>query len=140
MQQIAEGQINEPARENASLNESNLSTIDVVPEEIPNELGCQWRVLHPFELPGVRFPMDSTPPNQRRLAENDALVEHIETTEYLEDTPTWGQRDYQCYPPQYGDPFYRGRGRGRGRQEWFTERPIERPHGGLGRGSSHGNG
>ena len=46
-------------------------------------LGCEWRVLHPFELPGVRFPMDSTPPNQRRLAENDALVELIQTTEYL---------------------------------------------------------
>ena len=43
--------------------------------------------------------MDSTPPNQRRLAENDALVELIQTTEYLEDTPTWGQRDYQLYPP-----------------------------------------
>ena len=56
--------------------------------------------------------MDSTPPNQRRLAENDALVELIQTTKYLEDTPTWGQRDYRIYPPQYGDPFYRGRGRG----------------------------
>ena len=48
-------------------------------------------VLHPFEIPGVRFPMDNTPPNQRRLAENDALVELIQTTEYLKDTPTWGQ-------------------------------------------------
>ena len=74
-----------------------------------------WKVLHPFEIPGVRFPKDITPPNQRRLAENDALVELIQTTEYLEDTPMWGQRDYWLYPPQYGDPFYRGRGRGRGR-------------------------
>ena len=40
-----------------------------------------------FELPGVRFPTDTTPPNQRRLAENDALVELIQTTEYLEDIP-----------------------------------------------------
>ena len=38
--------------------------------------------------------MDSTPPNQRRLAEYDALVELIQTTEYLEDRTTWGQRDY----------------------------------------------
>ena len=38
--------------------------------------------------------MDSTPPNQRRLVENDTLVELIQTTEYLEDTPMWGQRDY----------------------------------------------
>ena len=94
MQQITEGKINKPTRENASLNESNLSTIEVLPEEIPDELGCEWRVLHPFELPGVRFSMDSTPLNQRRLAENDALVELIQTTEFLENTPTWGHRDY----------------------------------------------
>ena len=61
MQQIAEGQINEPVRENTVSDESNLSTIDVVPEEIPNELGHEWRVLHPFELPGVR--LDFTPLN-----------------------------------------------------------------------------
>ena len=90
----------------------------------------------------MRFPTDNTPPNQRRLAENDALVELIQTTEYLEDTPTWGQRDYQLYPPWYGDLFYRGRGRGRGRgrQEWLNERPLGRSNGGLGRGFSHGNG
>ena len=111
IQQIAEGQINEPTREEDS-NESNPSEVNVLPKEIPDVLGHEWRVLHPFELPGVRFPMDSTPPNQRRLAENDALVELIQTTEYLEDTPTWGQRDYRIYPPQYSDPFYRGRGRG----------------------------
>ena len=90
----------------------------------------------------MRFPTDATPPNQRRLAKNDALVELIQTTKYLEDTPMWGQRDYWLYPPQYGDPFYRGRGRGRGRgrQEWLNERPIERSNGGLGRGFSCGNG
>ena len=59
-----------------------------LPEDIPDELGHEWRVLHPFELPGVRFPTDSVPPNQRRLAENDALVELIQTTEYLDDVPT----------------------------------------------------
>ena len=103
--------LTEPTREEDS-DESNPSEVNVLSEEIPDVLGCEWRVLHPFELPGVRFPMDSTPPNQRRLAENDALVELIQTTEYLEDTPMWGQRDYRIYPPQYGDPFYRGRGRG----------------------------
>ena len=113
-------------------------------EGIPEDLGHEWRVLHPFEIQGVRFPMDNTPPNQGRLAENDALVELIQTTEYLEDTPTWGQRDYQLYPPRYGDPFYRGRGRGRcrsrGRREWLSVRPLERSNGGFGRGFSHGNG
>ena len=46
----------------------------------------------------MRFPTDATPSDWRRLAENDALVELIQTTKYLEDTPTWGQRDYQLYP------------------------------------------
>ena len=55
-------------------------------------MGHEWRVLHPFDLPGVRFPTNTTPSNQRRLAENDALVELIQTTEYLDDVPTWGQR------------------------------------------------
>ena len=61
-------------------------------------MGCELRVLHPFEIPGVRFPIDTTPPNQRRLAENYSLVELIQTTEYLEDMPLWEQRDYQFYP------------------------------------------
>ena len=60
-----------------------------VEEEVPENLGHEWRVLHPFELPGVRHPTDATPRNQRRLAENDALVELIRTTEYLEDIPMW---------------------------------------------------
>ena len=50
MQQITEGQINKPTRENAISNENNPSAIEVLSEEIPDELGCEWRVLHPFEL------------------------------------------------------------------------------------------
>ena len=98
MQQLTEGQTNEPRREDASLSESNTSTVETLPEDIPDELGHEWRVLHPFELPGVRFLTDTMPPNQRRLAKNDALVELIQTTEYLDDVPTWGQRDYRLYP------------------------------------------
>ena len=106
VQCVSEGQINEPTREGEDSAESNPSEPYVLAEGIPDELGHEWRVLHPFEIPGVRFLTDNTPPNQRRLAENDALVEHIQTTEYLKDTPTWGQRDYKLYPPRYGDPFY----------------------------------
>ena len=95
MQQLTEGQTDEPRREDASSSESNTSVVETLPEDIPDELGHEWRVLHPFDLPGVRFPTDATPPNQRRLAENDALVELIQTTEYLDDVPTWGQRDYR---------------------------------------------
>ena len=81
MQQLTEGQTNEPRREDASSSESNTSIVETLPEEIPDELGHEWRVLHLFELPGVRFPADTMPPNQRRLAKNVALVELIQTTE-----------------------------------------------------------
>ena len=53
MQQITEGQSNEPTREDPGSNESTTSAIETLPEEIPDELGCEWRVLHPFALPGV---------------------------------------------------------------------------------------
>ena len=75
------------------------------------------------------------------MAENDALVELIQTTEYLDDVPTWGHRDYCLYLPHCGDPFYRGRGRGnRGRREWLQERPIERSSGDSNRENGQANG
>ena len=142
MQQLTEGQTTEPQREGTSSSEHEVSMVETLPEDIPDELGQEWRVLHPFDLPGVRLPSETTPSNQRHLAENDALVELIQTTEYLDDVPTWGQRDYRLYPPHYRDPFYRGRGRGRGRggrgrREWLTERQMERPNGGFSRGNGH---
>ena len=94
VQCISEGQINEPIQEDTCSSESGATETSVLVERVPEELGQEWRILHPFEIPGVRFPTDATPPNQRRLAENDALVELIQTTEYLEDTPMQGQRDY----------------------------------------------
>ena len=113
-------------------------------EGLPDELGPEWRVLDLFEIPGVRFPTEDTPPNHRRLAESDALVELIQTAEYLEDAPLWGQRRF--YPPQYGDPYYRGqsrghgRGRGRGRS-WLNKDFTARDSGGgWVRISFHGNG
>ena len=142
VQCVLEGQINEPSQEGTGSAESSLSEPYLFTEGIPEELGHEWRVLHPFEIPGVRFPTDNTPPNQRRLAENDALVELIQTTEYLEDIPTW-DKEITSSTPRYGDPFYRGRdrGRGKGRREWLNERPFERElNGGFGRGYSYGNG
>ena len=144
MQQLTEGQTNEQRREEDSTNESITTMEETISVHIPDELGHEWKVLHPFDLPGVRFPTDTTPSNHRRLAENDALVELIQTTEYLDDVPTWGQRDYRLYPPRYSDPFYRGRGRGRGRggrgrREWLQERQMERPNGGFGRGNGRDN-
>ena len=98
VQHVSEGQTNDPPPEGTGSAESSLSEPSLLAEGIPENLGHEWRVLHPFVIPGLRFPTDNTPPNQRRLAENDTLVELIQTTEYLEDTPTWGQRDYQLYP------------------------------------------
>ena len=69
MQQLTEGQTNEPRREDVSSSESNSSIVDTLLENIPDELAHKWRVLHPFDLPGVRFPKDTMPPNQRWLAE-----------------------------------------------------------------------
>ena len=143
VQCVSEGQIEEPTREDGDSSRSDPLEPHVLAEGIPDELGQEWRILHPFEILGVRFPTDDTPPNQRRLAENDALVELIQTTEYLEVAPPWGQRRF--YPPRYGDPFYRGwgsgHGRGRGRRNWLSEEPPKRESSrGLGRGIFHGNG
>ena len=83
-----EGQINEPTQDDMHSTESGVTEPSVLAEGVPEKLGHEWRILHPYEIPGIRFPTDATLPNQRRLAENDALVELIQATKYLEDTPT----------------------------------------------------
>ena len=142
VQRISEGQIEEQPRDEESEESDTLEPL--VMEGLPDELGPEWRVLHPFEIPGVRNPTEDTPPTHRRLAENDTLVELIQTAEYLEDAPSWEQRRF--YPPRYGDPYYRGRGRGHGRgrgrgRGWLSEDVAERDiGGGRGRFHSRGNG
>ena len=89
VQRVSEGWINVP--DGTDFGESSLTEPSLLEEEVQENLGHEWRVLYPFELPGVRFPTDTTPPNQRGLVENDALVELIQTMEYLEDIPMWGQ-------------------------------------------------
>ena len=140
---IAEGRVEEQSQDDED-SEENDTLEPLVLEGLPDELGPEWRILHPFEIPGVRNPTEDTPPNHRRLAENDTLVELIQTAEYLEDAPSWEQRRF--YPPRYGDPYYRGcgrgcgRGRGRGRG-WLCEDVTERDMGGGQRGfHSRGNG
>ena len=142
MQRISEGQIEEQPWDEDSEESDTLEPLVI--EGLPDELGPEWRVLHPFEIPGVRNPTEDTLPTHRRLAENDTLVELIQTAEYLEDAPSWEQRRF--YPPQYGDPYYRGHGRGHGRgrgrgRGWLSEDVTERDIGG-GQGRFHlcGNG
>ena len=96
VQCVSEGQIDEHSRDDEDSIESEPLE-PLVLKGLPDELGPEWRVLHPFEIPGVRFPTEDTPPNHRRLAENDTLVKLIQTAEYLEDAPSWGQRRF--YPP-----------------------------------------
>ena len=139
VQRVFEGWTHVPPINGTELGESSLPEPSLLIEEgVPEDLGHEQRVLHPFELPGVRFPTDTSLPNQRRLAENDALVELIQTTDYLEDIPMWGQRDYWLYPPRYGNPFYRGRGRGRRAMmnEWPPMRDSTQ---GFGRGLTQGS-
>ena len=73
MQQITEGQINEPTREDAGSNESDTSAIETLPKEIPGKLEHEWRVLHPFERPGVRFPTDSAPPKSKEISQKRCI-------------------------------------------------------------------
>ena len=94
VQRISEGQIEEQPRDEDSEESDTLEPLVI--EGLPDELGPEWRVLHPFEIPGVRNPTEDTPPTHRRLAENDTLVELIQTAEYLEDAPSWEQRRF--YP------------------------------------------
>ena len=96
VQHISEG----PIEEHAGKDDHSVGSVPLEPlvlEGLPDELGPKWRVLHPFKIPGVRFPTEDTPPTHRRFAENDALVELIQTAEYLKDAPSWGQRRF--YPP-----------------------------------------
>ena len=51
--------------------------------------------------------MMDTPDNLRRLAESEALVESLQTMEYLTEFPTLEERrDFQRFPPRFGDPHY----------------------------------
>ena len=77
VQRVLEGWTNVLPPDGTDSGESSLPEPSLLEEEVPENLGHEWRVLHLFELPGVRFPTDTNAPNQRRLAENNALVELI---------------------------------------------------------------
>ena len=64
VQSISEGLTNVPPLDNTDSGESSLPEPSLLlEEEVPENLDHGWRVLHPLELPGVRFPTDTTPPN-----------------------------------------------------------------------------
>ena len=53
VQCILEGQINDPTLDDAHSSESNQTGISAHVEKVPEELGHEWRVLHPFKIPGI---------------------------------------------------------------------------------------
>ena len=60
----------------------------------------RWKIHHPYDIPGVRRPTMDTPDNLRRLAESEALVESLQTMEYLTEFPTLEERrDFRQFPP-----------------------------------------
>ena len=87
-QRRSEGQVEEQSQDNDGSESDTLEPLVI--EGLPDELGPEWRVLHPFDIPGVRNPTEDTPPTHRRLAENDTLVELIQTAEYLEGCSLMG--------------------------------------------------
>ena len=67
----------------------------------------RWKIHHPYNIPGVHRPTMDIPDNLRRLAESEALVESLQTMEYLTEFPTLEERwDFRRFPPRYGDPHY----------------------------------
>ena len=67
----------------------------------------RWKIFHPYNIPGVRRPTMTTPENIRRMAESEALIESVQTMEYLNEFPSMGERrDFRRFPPRYGDPHY----------------------------------
>ena len=67
----------------------------------------RWKVFHPYDIPGVRRPTMATPGNIRGMAESEALIESVQTMEYLNEFPSMGERrDFRRFPPRYGDPHY----------------------------------
>ena len=64
LQRVSEGWTNVPPLDGTNSGEGSIPEPSLlVEEEVPENLGHEWSVLHPFELPGVRFPTDTTPPN-----------------------------------------------------------------------------
>ena len=67
----------------------------------------RWKIHHPYDIPGVYRPTMDTPDNLRQLAKSEALVESLQTMEYLTEFPTLEERrDFRHFPPRYGDPHY----------------------------------
>ena len=52
----------------------------------------RWKIHHQHDIPEVRRSTMDTPDNLRRLTESEALVEFLQTMEYLTEFPTLEER------------------------------------------------
>ena len=59
-QRRSEGQVKEQPRDEESEESDTLEPLVI--EGLPDELGPERRILHPFDIPGVRNPTEDTPP------------------------------------------------------------------------------
>ena len=65
VQRISEGWTGMPPLKDADSGDSSLHALpSLLEEEVPENLGDEWRILHSFFLPGVRHPTDTNPLNQ----------------------------------------------------------------------------
>ena len=94
----------------------------------------RWKIHHPYDIPRVRSPTMDIPDNLRRLTESEALVESLQTMEYLTEFPSLEERRYfRRFPPRYGDPHYhptrlkRNGNNGPRRRENEERSSIDRP-------------
>ena len=63
VQRVLEGWAHVPPPDGTEFGDSSLPEPSLlIEEEVLENLGLEWRALHPFELPGVRFPADNNPP------------------------------------------------------------------------------
>ena len=72
-QRKSEGQVEEQSQDDDGSEDETIEPF--VMEGLPDELRPEWRILHPFDIPGVRNPTEDTPPTHRRLAENDRFTD-----------------------------------------------------------------
>ena len=52
----------------------------------------RWKIHHPYDITGGRRPTMDTPDSLRRFAESEALVESLQTMEYLTEFLTLEER------------------------------------------------
>ena len=67
VQCVSEGWTNGPPPDGTGSVESSPSEPSLFEEGVPENLGCKWRVLHSFQISGVRFPTDNTPPQSKEV-------------------------------------------------------------------------